>query len=406
MERRRFLGTAAAGLAGLTALAGCSGTGGDDARTVNPALRETPTETPTATPARTAFGAGDADSLERSRSLVVTNQLVRPEWVTVSISESDTPVFQQTLRVPPATRRTVGGVFGAARTFTASVTTADGRARRFDWRPGPGGDHLGVDLDGGISVRDTFPVSAAGEFIEGSTGGLLANTPATAGALLVVDTPGDGGRLRLTASDGDSSAGIDLRVPPRSRVPLPLSVPRGQLVVAAETPDGTDRRRWRPFEDGALYCVLDSAPRLVCDLLIRDVVVENATGSGPGDGVTITVDADGQRVLDRTTYPPPGGNVRIPTAVPPAGTYVVSVRHGRLDARRTLSRCPADGPFVVTVGEDGIAVESRSVGSPSDGEQQGETPTGTPPDAVTEPPSETANATETASESFGRGGFL
>lgn len=400
MERRRFLGRTATGLAGLTALAGCSGGGGDNARTVNPALRETPTETPTATPARTAFGAGDADSLDRSRSLVVTNQLVRPEWVTVSISESDTPVFQQTLRVPPATRRTVGGVFGAARTFTASVTTADGRARQFDWRPGPGGDHLGVDLDGGISVRDTFPASAAGEFIEGSTGGLLANTPASAGALLVVDTAGDGGLLRITASDGDGSAGIDLRVPPRSRIPLPLSVPRGRIAVAVETSDGLDRRGWRPFEDGALYCSLDRAPRLVCDLLIRDVVVENATGSDASDGVTVTVDADDRRVLDRTTYPPPGGNVRIPTAVPPAGRYVVRVRHGSREARRTLSRCPARGPFVVTVGTDGIAVESRAVGSSSDGRAT-ETATGTPPDTVTEPPGETANATETASESFG-----
>lgn len=359
MFRRSFL------LAGVAALAGCSSSGSDaDGRTVNPALRETPTVSPTPTPEPTAFGAGDADALDRPRSVVVSNRLVRSEWVTIRAEAGASDVLARTVRVPPAGRTVLADVFGAARTYTVSVRTADNRRRTIEWAPGPGDDDLGIDLDGGVSVRDAYRQSAAPSFVEGSTGGLLASTSGTAAATLVVDAPEDGEHLRLAASDGDGAAGVDLRVPPRSRVPLPLSVPRGRVSVAVETDAGEDRRGWRPIEDGPLYCLVGESPRLVCDLLIRDVLVENA--SDDDDAVDVVVRADGQRVLDRTVYPAANATVRVQTAVPPAGSFAVTATRGdgRETVRRSFARCPARGPIVVRLGEDGnIAVAARGVDS-------------------------------------------
>ncbi|WP_435062614.1 hypothetical protein [Halobaculum sp. EA56] len=355
-------------LAGAAALAGCSSAdGGSGGRTVNPALRETPTASPTPTPEPTAYGAGDADSLDRPRSVVVSNRLVRGEWITLRVEDSGTEVLERTFRVPAADRRIVAGVFGAARTYTVSVRTADGRQRTAEWAPGPGGDDLGVDLDGGVSVRDVYPPSAARSFVRGSTGGLLAPSTVAAAAVLVVDAPGDGGRLRVAASDGDGAAGVDLRVPAGSRVPLPLSVPRGRVAVSVEAGGGDDRRGWRPFEDGPLYCLLGGSPRLVCDLLVRDLLVENATDADAA--VDVAVRADGERVLDRTVYPAANATVRVRTTVPPAGAFTVTARladeagtEEEEEVRRSLARCPARGPLVVRLGDDGgIEVGSRAV---------------------------------------------
>lgn len=357
MFRRSFL------LAGAAALAGCSSPGSDaGGRTVNPALRSTPTASPTPTPEPTAYGAGDADALDRPRSVVVSNRLVRSEWVTLRITEGETDVLARTVRVPPAGRTVLADVLGIARPYTVSVRTADNRRRTIDWAPGPGGDDLGIDLDGGVSVRDVYPPSAAPSFVEGSTGGLVASSSGTAAAVLVVDAPTEGGRLRVTASDGGGAAGVDLRVPPASRVPIPLSVPQGRVSVSVETDAGDDRRGWRPLEDGPLYCLLGESPRLVCDLLVRDVLVENATDSDAV--VDVAVDADGEQVLDRTVYPAANATVRVGTAVPPAGAFTVRATRGDggETVRRSFARCPARGPLVVRLGtDDGIEIGARAV---------------------------------------------
>ncbi|WP_348607966.1 hypothetical protein [Halobaculum rarum] len=359
MFRRSFL------LAGAAALAGCSSPGSDaGGRTVNPALRATPTASSTPSPEPTAYGVGDADALDRPRSVVVSNRLVRSEWVTLRVNEGETDVLARTVRVPPVGRTVLADVLGVARPYTVSVRTADNRRRTVDWAPGPGGDDLGIDLDGGVSVRDIYPRSATQSFVEGSTGGLVASASGTAAALLVVDAPDDGGRLRITASDGDGAAGVDLRVPPGSRVPLPLSVPRGRIAVSVETDAGDDRRGWRPPEDGPLYCLIGEPPRLVCDLLIRDVLVENVTDADAV--VDVTVHADGERVLDRTVYPAANATVRVQTAVPPAGAFTVTATRGDggETVRRSFVRCPARGSLVVRLGNDGgIEVGSRAVDS-------------------------------------------
>ncbi|MFC6794679.1 hypothetical protein ACFQFH_10475 [Halobaculum halobium] len=171
MFRRSFL------LAGAAALAGCSSAGSDgNGQTVNPALRETPTASPTPTPEPTAYGAGDADALDRARSVVVSNRLVRSESISLRIDADGTDVLSRVLTVPAAETVTISGVLGAARTYTVSVRTADNRRRAVEWTPGPGGDDLAIDLDGGVGVRDAYPSSAARSFVEGSTGGLLAST--------------------------------------------------------------------------------------------------------------------------------------------------------------------------------------------------------------------------------------
>lgn len=358
MFRRSFL------LGAVAMLAGCSSTGADDdGRTVNPALRATPTASPTPTPEPTAHGAGDADALDRPRSVVVSNRLVRSERVTLRIEDGETDVLSRTVSVPPAGRTVLPDVLGAARPYTVHVRTADNRRRTIEWAPGPGGDDLGIDLDGGVSVRDAYPGSAASSFVEGSTGGLLASSGGGAAAVLVVDAPGDGGRVRIAASDGDGAAGLDLRVPSGSRVPLPLSVPRGGVSVSVETDAGEDRHGWRPLEDGPLYCLLAEPPRLVCDLLVRDVLVENATDADAA--VDVAVDADGKRVLDRTVSPAANATVRVRTAVPPAGAVAVTATRdgGAETVRRSLARCPARGPLVVRLPEGGgIEVGSRAVG--------------------------------------------
>ncbi|QZP38793.1 hypothetical protein [Halobaculum magnesiiphilum] len=355
MFRRSFL------LAGVAALAGCSSTGSDaGGRTVNPALRATPTASPTPTPEPTAYGAGDADALDRPRSVILSNRLVRSEWVTLRIEANGTGVRSRTVRVPRAGRTTLADVFGAARPYTVSVRTADNRRRTVKWAPGPGGDDLGIDLDGGVSVRDVYPPSAAPAFVEGSTGGLLASTTAD-GTTLAVDAPGAGGRVRIAASGGGGSAAVDLRVPAGSRVPVPLSVSRGRISVRVETDEGEDRHGWRPFEDGTLYCLLGPTPRLVCDLLVRDLLVENATDDeGPVD---VRVRADGERVLDRTVYPAAGATVRLPTAVPPAGSFSVSATRDGEGTRRSFTRCPARGPLVVRLTDGTVEIESRAVDS-------------------------------------------
>ncbi|QZX98511.1 hypothetical protein [Halobaculum rubrum] len=352
-------------IAGAAALAGCSSAGSDTGgRTVNPALRATPTTSPTPTPEPTAYGAGDADALDRPRSVVVSNRLVRSEWITLQVTEGETDVLARTVRVPPAGRTVLPDVLGAARPYTVSVRTADNRRRTIDWAPGPGGDDLGIDLDGGVSVRDVYPQSAAPSFVEGATGGLVASASGTAAAVLVVDAPTDGGRLRITASDGDGAAGVDLRVPSGSRIPVPLSVPQDRISVSVETDAGDDRRGWRPVEDGPLYCLLGGGPRLVCDLLVRDVLVENPTDSDATVGVA--VDADGERVLDRTVYPAANATVRVQTTVPPAGAFTVTATrgNGREPVRRSLARCPARGPLVVRLEDDGdVEIGARAVDS-------------------------------------------
>jgi len=356
--RRSFL------IGAVATLAGCSSTGADgDSRTVNPALRATPTASPTPTAAPTPHGAGDADALDRPRSVVVSNRLVRSERIRLLVEDRETDVLSRVVRVPPAGRTVLPDVLGAARPYTVHVRTADNRRRTIEWTPGPGGDDLGIDLDGGASVRDAYPRSAASSFVEGSTGGLLASSGGNVAAVLVVDAPGDGGRVRIAASDDDGAAGIDLRVPSRSRVPVPLSVPRGRIAVSAETDAGVDRRDWRPPHDGPLYCLLEESPRLVCDLLVRDVLVENATDADAA--VDVVVDADGKRVLDRTVYPAANATVRVRTAVPPAGEVAVTATRedGGETVRRSLARCPAHGPLVLRLsGDDGIEVGSRAVG--------------------------------------------
>ncbi|MFC7070847.1 hypothetical protein [Halobaculum lipolyticum] len=355
MHRRRLLALCAGGVG---ALAGCSGGGDAGERTVNPALRSTPTATPTptatATPEPPAYGAGEADSLDRPRSVVVVNRFVTPQWIALRIADGETTAVERTLRVPAAGRTTLDAVIGAAREYDVAVRTTDRRRGNFAWAPGPGGGDLGIDLGGRIAPRDTYSPSTAGEFVVGSTGGLLGGD---ATAELVVDTPEEGGRVRVTAADGAGSAGVDLRVPAGSRVPVPLTLPRGPVSVAVDTPAGSDTHEWVPAADGPLYCLNGSPPRLVCDLLIRDVVVENATDADVA--VDVAVVADGTSALDWTVYPVAGGRVRVPTAIPPAGSYVIAATAGDREARRRLDRCPERGPLTVRVTDDGVALGSR-----------------------------------------------
>ena len=345
----------------MGALAGCS-SGGDagGGRTVNPALGETPTGTPTPTPTATpeppAYGAGVADSLDRPRSVVVVNRFVTPQWIALRIADGEATAVERTLRVPAAGRVTLDAVIGAAREYDVTVRTTDRRRGGFSWSPAPGGGDLGIDLGGTIAPRDTYPPSTAPEFVVGSTGGLLDGAST---AVLVVDTPGEGGRVRVTAGDDGGSAGVDVRVPAASRVPVPLTLPQGPVSVAVETTAGSDSHEWLPSEDGTLYCSNGTPPRLVCDLLIRDVVVENATDADAA--VDVEVVADGERALDWTVYPVAGGSVRVPTAVPPAGSYGVAATDGDAETRRRLDGSPERGPLVVRLTDDGFAVGSRAV---------------------------------------------
>ncbi len=329
---------------------------------MNPALRETPTDTPTPTPTATpeppAYGAGEADSLERARSVHVRNRFVTPQWISLQIAEGGRTAVERTVRIPPADRVSLDGVIAAPRRYAVTVRTTDRRRGEFEWAPGPGDGDLEIDLGTTITPRDSYPPSTAPKFVVGTTDpGFVAGAPST--TEVVVDTPAEGGRVRVTASDGEGSAGVDLRVPAASRVPIPLSLPRGEVSVAVETRKGTDRHEWVPSEDGALVCLNDSPPRLVCDLLIRDLLLENDTDDDAG--VDVEVVADDASVFDWRLYPAAGGSVRIPTVVPPAGRYVVAVERGDDVIRRRLRRCPARGPLVVRLTDDGVDVGARPV---------------------------------------------
>jgi hypothetical protein len=358
------------------ALAGCGASERDRSRTVNPQLRGSPPPTTTPAESPAPYGTGRADRLDRPRSVVVENREVRPEWLSLEIDGEGTRATTTTVRVPAAGRTRIDGVFESPGVYDIRVRTTDRRQGRFEWAPGPGGDDLGIDLDGGVSVRDVYPAAVAGEFVQGTTG-LLAAGSATADGTLVVETRTSGGSVRIVvraAADGEDSdrdtadgngteTPIDtlaLRVPSGSRVSVPLSVPRDRVSVRAETGTGVDSREWRPDEDEAVYCLLDGRPRFVCDLLIRDVVVENGTAADAA--VDLSIQADDAIPLDSTVYPVAGGAVRVQSAVPPAGTYALTVSHGRESVRKTLSACPAAGPLVVRLSERTVNFTSRAVG--------------------------------------------
>ncbi|MFC6794680.1 hypothetical protein ACFQFH_10480 [Halobaculum halobium] len=97
----------------------------------------------------------------------------------------------------------------------------------------------------------------------------------------------------------------------------------------------------------------------MCDLLIRDLFVENATDADAVVGVRVR--ADGERVVDRTVYAAAGADARIPTAVPPAGAIRVAATVDGEERRWTPARCPARGPIVVRVADGGVEIGSRSV---------------------------------------------
>lgn len=383
MNRRSFL------LAGVAGLAGCAGVGvdadGRGGRTVAPALEGTPTASPPPPPEPTA-AADAAGRLARARSVVVSNRQVRPEWVYLGVLADGESVLETTFRVPAAGRTSVAGVLGRARPYAVAIRTADGRTRTTEWTPPAAGANLAVDLDGGIGVRDGYSAEAARGFVETSSGGLLAD-PSVGGVPLVLDNPGPARAVRISVSvgggdgssgggsdgggsdgggndgngggGGDGSATADVRVPAGARLPVPLSVPRGQAVVAVRTADGADRHGWRPTTDGGLYCRTDPAPRLSCDLLVRDLVVVD--GGSADREVRVRVRADGALAVDRTVYPTAGGRVRLRTAVPPAGSYVLTASDAAGRSRGRTVGCPARGPFVVRVDDGGIAIGSEPV---------------------------------------------
>lgn len=378
------------------ALAGCGASERDRSQTVNPRLRGSPPPTPTPTETPTPYGTGRADRLDRPRSVVVENREVRPEWISLEVGGGGTrTATTMTVRVPAAGRTRIDGVFESPGVYDIRVRTADRRQGRFEWAPGPGGDDLGIDLGGGVSVRDVYPGAVAGEFVEGTTG-LLAAGSATADGTLVVETRNSGGSVRIVAGgpgDGEDSdrdtadrngtetpiGSLALRIPSKSRVSIPLSVPRDRVSIRAETGDGVDSREWRPDEDEAVYCLLDGRPRFVCDLLIRDVVVENGTAADAA--VDLSIRADDVTPLDSTVYPVAGGAVRVQSAVPPAGTYALTVSRAGEPVRRMLSACPAAGPLVARLSERTVEFTSRAVGGAPESAGAEETatdPTATP----------------------------
>ncbi|MFC7137510.1 hypothetical protein ACFQRB_15890 [Halobaculum litoreum] len=85
MFRRAVLSAVAAGVAGL---AGCGADGsGERSRTVNPALRGTPTPTPTPTATPTPYGAAANDALATPRAVVVGNRRLDAVAVRVAVRE-------------------------------------------------------------------------------------------------------------------------------------------------------------------------------------------------------------------------------------------------------------------------------------------------------------------------------
>lgn len=354
MDRRRLLRLAAsAGAAGLAGFAGCTG-GGDDAggRTVNPGLRGTPTDSPTPSPSPTPYGAGAADALAVPRDLVVGNQRLAEATAVVRVTEDDRTVAERRLRVPGASHRRASRLFGAERTYDVYVDVGDGRSASFAWKATATGGHLGVDLTGDVRRFDHYGPTRALNLVTGSTGGLVGGDGVT--TLFVFDNPGPARSVSFAVGGGGGSAGVDVLVPARSRVLLPLSVPRSTERVAATVGGATDTFRWQPLADRRLFVRVGEPPRFLCDLLTRDLRVRNDRPSTTS--VQVLVDADGRRALADSLTLDPGEEATRRAAVPPASSLTFEVTVEGETERVDWTECPPIGPVVVRVSEDGVAV--------------------------------------------------
>ncbi|MFC7070848.1 hypothetical protein ACFQL9_14450 [Halobaculum lipolyticum] len=358
MNRRTFLATV-----GTAGLAGCATGGSDGERTVNPALRGTPTPTPTATPTPTPYGAAAADALETPRDVVIGNRRLDDLRLRLRVHEGGTGVLDRTVGVPGGSEIRLARLFGAARTYTVRATTADGRDRELEWTPDEVGGDLGVDVGATVRSFDSFEPRLASAFVAEPGGDLVSD--ADGSSLLVVDNPGTARRVELIFADGAGSTAADLAVPARSRLTVPVSVPRSavRLLATVEGATTTDAFRWQPLADGTLVLRVGDRPRFLCDLLARDLRVRNDLASAATLSVGVTAD-DERRFAGSFTLAG-GGVATAAAAVPPASTYAFDVTVDGETERVDWAVCPPVGPVVVRLGERGVAVTVTPLGPSS-----------------------------------------
>ncbi|MEZ3143709.1 hypothetical protein [Halobaculum sp. MBLA0143] len=349
-SRRRVVRLAAVG-----AVAGLAGCGGTDAETptVNPALRETPTDTPG------PYRATATDALARPRRLRLQNRLLRRVEATVTVRDGDTTVFRRTVTLPPTDGGSVGRAVAAPGEYTVTVEADGGRRREAAWRVAADAGDLVVDVDDGLSVRDRYAGGLADQLVVDTTADLDGR------GRLVFDNPGDPVRARLSLSDdGEDRGRVGLSLPAQSRVVLPVD-PGGPAVDAGLVVGGvTAAHRWQVVADRRLEAVVRPRPQFLCDRVWRDLWVRNRDDD-PRD-VRVRIGGRNAAGVERTLRVPAGDRVRRRGAVPPGADYRSVVESDDLTETYSWPGCPPVGPVLVDVSTDDIQVRVRPRSRPEE----------------------------------------
>ena len=342
-------------LAGVAAAVGLAGCGGSDAETptVNPALRETPTDTPG------PYRETATDALARPRRIRLQNRLLRRVEATVAVRDGDTTVFRRTVTLPPTDGGSVGRAVAAPGAYTVTVRTEDGRRRTAEWRVTPETGDLAVDVDDGLSVRERYAGALADALVVDAT------VSRESRGRFVLDNPGESVRARLSLSDaGERGGTLGLAVPARSRVVLPVD-PGGPAVDARLVAGGTAAtHRWRAVSDSRLEATVRPRPQFLCDRVWRDLWVRNRDDR-PRD-VRVQIGGRAAPGIDRTLRVPAGGRVRRRGAVPPGADYRSTVESGDLTETYRWPGCPPVGPVLVDIAPDDIRVRVRPRSRPEE----------------------------------------
>lgn len=348
-DRRRLLELFGA-TATVAGLGGCSGTQSDEAGTVNPQLRGTPSETRSE-----QYGSGE-DALRRARHVVLQNHLLRDKTATVTLSDGDTTVFSESVRIAAGERGRVGRPIAAVGEYRLRVTTPDGRETTADWIVRPDAGNLGIEIDDGLSIRDRYTGPLARQLIGGDSTLVGDGSDRT---VLRLDNEGTATTVRLTLAtdDGSELGALRLRVPARAQLLLPLAAEPRPTTARVSAGGTVATYRWQPLTDERLDVSVSPGPTFRCDPRWRDLVVRNQTERAQTTRVRIGGTAG--VVFEGRIPVPAGGTRRRFAAVGPTAQYTSTVQTDDDSESYQWPGCPPVGPVLVVVDSDGISVSVR-----------------------------------------------
>lgn len=381
MYRRRLL-AGVGGVAGLTALAGCSlfdptreetQTTADRPRTVEPYTEPavTPAEGDDAeTPTQAATVGSDC----LSRAVHVHNTADFDQYVTVALDALDgTASVVRSTSVPAGDTVTHDAVVDEPRRYRVTVDTADGRVGSGEFVVSKGVSDLTVYV-GPDGIRTRQQAIGWPDCPLVSTDGTAAATPTLAEAIrwyglqrLVVDNVGPEtttARVRAVATDGAGTLlDYGYRLPPGMRVDLPVVPRAGTYDVTVDEGGERRTRRWdvdtdlvAGFTVGDGVAVGADRPTNSPRPAAHDSVLHHlVNGDNRPHAVTLTVRRAGRLVvgerynlgIDETVL------VRLPLPAGGGGEVAVTTGDGA-EATVAWPDCPPEGTVVVGIDDRGL----------------------------------------------------